>query len=146
MSYEEAQTEFEDKKFDTSFRTFDGYDYTNIATIELKRYIQAMAVDQCDRHIAIIENSPTHNFNENIVRLYEVGSSREEDEDRTDDDLDAEDEETSDSLSTDSFRSFMEDSDFSGSNETFELQSSSSEESDNETDGEDEESIFYQLG
>ncbi|KAJ6222415.1 hypothetical protein RDWZM_000960 [Blomia tropicalis] len=42
--------------YGTSFRTFDGRDYSSIATIDVKKNISALAIDPRDCFIAIIEN------------------------------------------------------------------------------------------
>lgn len=99
-------------EFKTSFRTFDSYDYSTIATIDLKRTISDLAVSSGDQYIALVESSEKSRcFHEeyvadsNVCRLYEVGRPKydpnidfgdedesAEDEENDDDDDDEEDE------------------------------------------------------
>ena len=41
--------------FGSSFRTFDGADYSNIATIDVKKNIFDLCTDASDLHIAVVE-------------------------------------------------------------------------------------------
>ena len=41
--------------FGSSFRTIDGCDYSNIATIDVKRNIYDLCVDMKDMHVAVVE-------------------------------------------------------------------------------------------
>ncbi|XP_076304060.1 lisH and WD40 domain-containing protein mahjong isoform X1 [Tachypleus tridentatus] len=84
--------------FGSSFRTFNGTDYSSIATIDIKKNIFDLATDQSDCYLAVVENQrgrDDFSTSENICRLYEVGRRREED------DEEEEDEEDSDELDED---------------------------------------------
>ncbi|XP_022253323.1 DDB1- and CUL4-associated factor 1-like [Limulus polyphemus] len=84
--------------FGSSFRTFNGTDYSSIATIDIKKNIFDLATDQSDCFLAVVENQrgrDDFSTSENICRLYEVGRRREED------DEEEEDEEDSDELDED---------------------------------------------
>lgn len=71
--------------FGSSFRTFDATDYSNIATIDVKKTIFDLAVDPHDNCIAVVENQMNRDIQmgnpDTLCRLYEVGRSKEEDED-----------------------------------------------------------------
>lgn len=80
--------------FGSSFRTFDARDYTNIATIDVKKTIYDLCTDSSDCYLAVVENnrSPENLTEESICRLYEVGKLKEEDEVGDDDDDEEEEE------------------------------------------------------
>lgn len=86
----------DDIPLDTSFKTFDSYDYSSIATIDLKRNIYHIAVNKYDTNIAIIENQGEYisGIDESNVRIYDVGRSKDDAdenevvEDEEEDDLD----------------------------------------------------------
>jgi len=89
MFEEESQDEDHSYKspFGSSFRTFDATDYSSIATIDTKRMIYDLAVDPGDNFIAVIENGNIQTRDmcgmspsDNVCRLYEVGRSKEPDE------------------------------------------------------------------
>uniref|UniRef100_T1J9J0 DDB1- and CUL4-associated factor 1 n=1 Tax=Strigamia maritima TaxID=126957 RepID=T1J9J0_STRMM len=84
-SEDEVEMEEEQMKspFGSSFRTFDATDYSNIATIDIRKNIFDLCTDKSDCFLAIIENQTARDgINvESICRLYEVGRLRgEEDE------------------------------------------------------------------
>lgn len=80
-----------DSAFDSSFKTVDSNDYTSIATIEVKRNIYDLAVNCYDTQICIVENQGMYNsVQESVVRLYDVGRRRD-DEDEQDEEEDDED-------------------------------------------------------
>ncbi|XP_050525532.1 protein mahjong isoform X2 [Daktulosphaira vitifoliae] len=79
----------DDSSYQTSFKTLDPYDYTNIATVDVKKYIYHMACNKYDTQIAIVENQGIYeNIDESIVRIYDVGRSRAEDETMEEEDED----------------------------------------------------------
>ncbi|CAH1724928.1 DDB1- and CUL4-associated factor 1 isoform X2 [Aphis gossypii] len=70
-----------DSSYQTSFKTLDPNDYSNIATVDVKKFIYHMACNSTDTQIAIVENQGMfENIDESIVRIYDVGRSRNEDE------------------------------------------------------------------
>ncbi|WKY05016.1 hypothetical protein Q1695_005767 [Nippostrongylus brasiliensis] len=83
-----------------SFRTFDTFDYSVIATVDTKRPLLDISCDHSDRYVAVVERLGEGevefmlNNEKTLVRAYEVGKRR----DAEDDDVDeAEEEEGSDS-------------------------------------------------
>lgn len=95
--------------FGSSFRTFDATDYSSIATIDIKKMIYDLAVDPGDNFIAVIENGPAARDlcgmspSDNVCRLYEVGRTKEpdeevdeEEEEEEDDNVDDDDDDESD--------------------------------------------------
>ena len=81
--YEDENAEEEEQNrspFDSAFRTFDAYDYSNIATIDVKKNICDLSVDPGDCFVAIIENSNVSLNQDSVCRLYEQGRCKEDDE------------------------------------------------------------------
>jgi len=76
--------------FGSSFRTFDGTDYSNIATIDVKKNIFDLCTDSSDCYLAVVEDQrgPETISEESICRLYEVGRLRDEDDDLAEDEDD----------------------------------------------------------
>ena len=103
----------EETKYETSFKTFDAGDYSLIATIETKKSVLNVCPSWDDCQLAVIEQvekyshyylmeinwkyfQDTMERGESVVRLYDIGRLRaeeddqeEEDEDRNDDDDDS---------------------------------------------------------
>ena len=99
--FEEENSEEEDQSkspFGSSFRTFDAYDYSSIATIDVKRSIYDLAVDPGDCYIALVENQNNRDSfaNESVARLFEIGRSKEEDDEEDDEDEEEEENEVAD--------------------------------------------------
>jgi HIV-1 Vpr-binding protein len=93
-----------DSTFDTSFKTVDAIDYSSIATIDVKKNIYDLAVNKFDTQIVVVENQGVYqSVQESVVRIYDVGRKRddedeqdEEDDDDDDDDMDGSDDDGSD--------------------------------------------------
>ncbi|CAG2112664.1 unnamed protein product [Medioppia subpectinata] len=99
--FEEENSEEDDQSkspFCSSFRTFDAYDYTNIATIDVKRNIYDLAVDPGDCYIALVENQSNREVfaNESVARLFEIGRSKEDDDEEDDEDDDEDENDVAD--------------------------------------------------
>ncbi|XP_045782189.1 protein mahjong isoform X1 [Maniola jurtina] len=72
----------ERSQFDTSFKTLDPYDYSSIATIDVKRNIYALAVSRYGTQISLVENmGDFEQVQESCVKLYDVGRKRDHDDD-----------------------------------------------------------------
>jgi len=104
--FEEENSEEEDQSkspFGSSFRTFDAYDYSSIATIDVKRSIYDLAVDPGDCYIALVENQSSRDAfaNESVARLFEIGRSKEEDDEEDDDDEEEDENDVADEDDTD---------------------------------------------
>jgi HIV-1 Vpr-binding protein len=106
--FEEESSEDESEHrspFGSSFRTFDSVDYTNIATIDVKKSIYDLAVGPSETYIAVIENQNRSGDvlanSESVCRLYEVGRSKEEDDEEADDDEEEEEDDMGDDDSED---------------------------------------------
>lgn len=84
--------------FGSSFRTFDGTDYSCIATIDVKRNIFDLCTDSSDCYLAVIENqrSPETYHDESLCRLYEVGRLKDEDDDQAEEEDEGPNEEEDD--------------------------------------------------
>ncbi|XP_066992783.2 protein mahjong isoform X2 [Anabrus simplex] len=86
----------DDLPFESSFKTLDAYDYSSIATIDVKKNIFDLTCNKFDTQIAIVENNGLlDNVQESSVRLYDVGRRRD-DEDEGEEEDDDEDMENSD--------------------------------------------------
>lgn len=103
MFEQDEQIEDEQKSpYGSSFRTFHASDYSNIATIDVRRTIFDLAIDPGDNLIAVVENNAKdETATESVCRLYEIGRGREsddegqEDEDEDQEDLDEDDDDDS---------------------------------------------------
>lgn len=103
----------DDTTFDSSFKTIDASDYSSIATIDVKRNIYDLAVNVFDTQIAIVENQGLyHSVQESVVRLYDVGRRRddedEQEEEDDEEDMDESDEDASDAEGKFLFISFFQ--------------------------------------
>ncbi|XP_034255066.1 DDB1- and CUL4-associated factor 1 isoform X2 [Thrips palmi] len=100
----EQENDDSKEAFESSFRTLDAYDYSPIATIDVKKNIHCIACNKFDTQIAIVENvGMFDNIQESSVRVYDVGRRRddddeaeEEEEDEEDDEMDSGDDGSSD--------------------------------------------------
>ncbi|GBP38185.1 Protein mahjong [Eumeta japonica] len=73
-------------QFDTSFKTLDPYDYSSIATIDVKRNIYALSVSRAGTQIALVENmGDFERMQESCVKIYDVGRRRDQDDDAEED-------------------------------------------------------------
>ncbi|XP_055935400.1 DDB1- and CUL4-associated factor 1-like isoform X3 [Argiope bruennichi] len=86
------------------FYTFDAYDYSPIATVNVKRQVFHLAVDGSERYISTIESQfqdydqffPAVPGVNSVCRLYEIGRTKESDEDGETDSEEETDEEDDD--------------------------------------------------
>ncbi|GBN75562.1 DDB1- and CUL4-associated factor 1, partial [Araneus ventricosus] len=86
------------------FYTFDAYDYSPIATVNVKRQVFHLAVDSSERYISTIESQfqdydqffPAVPGVNSVCRLYEIGRTKESDEDGESDSEEETDEEDDD--------------------------------------------------
>lgn len=74
--------------YESSFKTLDSYDYTSIATVDVKRSIYDLSVNKYGSQIALVENQGGYDsVQESVVRVYSVGRKKNmEDEAEEDDD------------------------------------------------------------
>lgn len=69
-----------DSKYKT-FKTLDSYDYSSIATVDVKKYICDLSVNRFGTKIALVEKIGNDNLDqETVVRVYCVGISKEMDD------------------------------------------------------------------
>lgn len=81
----------DDTSYESSFKTLDAYDYSSIATFDVKKNIYDLACNRLDTQIAIVENQGMFDsVQESSVRLYDVGR-RKDDEDENEEEDDDED-------------------------------------------------------
>lgn len=102
--------------FGSSFRTFDGSDYSNIATVDVKKTIFDLCTDLSDCYLAVIENqrSPDSLTEESLCRLYEVGRLKDDEDDQVeeeDDGQEDEEDDNDDDYDDDAYDSVDEDED-----------------------------------
>uniref|UniRef100_A0A182SLL6 LisH domain-containing protein n=1 Tax=Anopheles maculatus TaxID=74869 RepID=A0A182SLL6_9DIPT len=72
--------------YQTSFKVLDSYDYSSIATIDVKRNISDLAVNRYGSQVAIVENQGGYNsLQESVVRIYSVGRKRNIGDDQDED-------------------------------------------------------------
>ncbi|KAB7500608.1 Protein VPRBP [Armadillidium nasatum] len=92
----------EENAYETSFKTVDAADYASIATVDVRRIVSSLAINQADTQIAVVEtDGPTDDSMESsVVRIYDIGMVRQEEDEALEDDDDDDmgsDEETDDS-------------------------------------------------
>ncbi|XP_058458144.1 protein mahjong isoform X3 [Malaya genurostris] len=113
----ETETNADNVFFESSFKVLDGYDYSSISTVDVKRNIYDLAINMYGSQIAIVENQGGFNsVQESVVRIYSVGRKK-----NTEDDAEEEEEE-------------MENSEDNSMSETESVGSSSSSEDDDDED------------
>lgn len=77
----------ERSQFDTSFKTLDPFDYSSIATIDVKRNIYALSVNRWGTQISVVENMGDFDqMQESAVKIYDVGRKRDHDDDAEEED------------------------------------------------------------
>ena len=81
--------------FGSAFRTFDGTDYSAIATIDVKKNIFDLCSDASDCYLAVVENVKSEEAlsEESYCHLYAIGRTRGSKEAAEDDEEEEEDEE-----------------------------------------------------
>ncbi|XP_055695388.1 protein mahjong isoform X2 [Lutzomyia longipalpis] len=63
--------------FNSSFKTLDCYDYSSIATMDVKRNIHDLSVNRHGSTIAVVENNGDYDsVQESVIRLYTVGRKK----------------------------------------------------------------------
>ena len=78
----QLEQEYDDEQtFETSFRTFDCSDYSSIATIEVKKSVLGLCPSWDDMTIGVVEQGSSELI-ESVVRIYDVGRSRDLEEDQ----------------------------------------------------------------
>lgn len=66
---------------ESSFKTLDAGDYSAIATIDVKRCIYDLCSNKYDTQLAVVENAREYNTpSESIVRLYDAGRLRDDED------------------------------------------------------------------
>merc|ERR1711874_350769 len=75
----EQDTE-DETKFETAFKSFEASDYSSIATIETKKSVPGLCTSRHDLMLAVVEQGLVAT-EESIVRLYDIGRLRAEEED-----------------------------------------------------------------
>ncbi|GIY24136.1 hypothetical protein CEXT_251261, partial [Caerostris extrusa] len=103
------------------FYTFDAYDYSPIATVDVKKQVFAISVDSAEQYISTIESQfqdydqffPAVPGVNSVCRLYEIGKTKEGDEEGETESEEETDEEDDDDDDDDD-----EDDDDRGDNET----------------------------
>ncbi|XP_037788509.1 LOW QUALITY PROTEIN: DDB1- and CUL4-associated factor 1-like [Penaeus monodon] len=85
--------ESQENVFETSFKTVDAADYSSIATVDVRRVVTSIAINQNDTQVAVVETeSGADDLTEDaVVRLYEIGMTRQEDDELHDEDDEEED-------------------------------------------------------
>lgn len=85
--------ETHENAFETSFKTVDASDYSNIATVDVRRVVSSLAINKNDTQVALVETeSGTDDSSEDaVVRVYEIGMTRQDDDELPDDEDDDDD-------------------------------------------------------
>lgn len=82
-SESESRLDFDSgSNYESSFKTLDSYDYSSIATVDVKRNIYDLSVNRFGSQIAIVENlGGFDSLQESVVRIYSVGRRKNMDDD-----------------------------------------------------------------
>jgi inhibitor of KinA sporulation pathway (predicted exonuclease) len=73
---------FDGEVYDSAFKTLDARDYSSIATIETRRGVVDISSSVNDLQVAVVENSLSPQIKEeSVVRLYDVGRLKADEED-----------------------------------------------------------------
>nr|CAD7256367.1 unnamed protein product [Timema shepardi] len=84
----EQETE-DDHSYDSSFKTLDAFDYSSIATFDVKKNVYSLSCNKYDTQIAVVENQGMFDdVQESLVRLYDVGRRRDDEDDGEEEDDD----------------------------------------------------------
>ncbi|XP_055318555.1 protein mahjong isoform X3 [Sitodiplosis mosellana] len=103
ISYSEVENRFDLDQvtfnYEPSFKTLDSYDYSSIATHDVKRDIYDLSINKYGSQIAIVENQGDYeSVQESAVRIYSVGRRKnmEDEAEEEDDDMALSDDGSSD--------------------------------------------------
>ncbi|KAK2725316.1 DDB1- and CUL4-associated factor 1-like isoform X2 [Artemia franciscana] len=101
---------------DSSFRVLDAQTYSQIATIDIKKSIYSLSIDTDDLTLVLVENTARDDvygdLSESIVRLYDIGRQKDEDqqaEQEEEEETDEDDDEDGGSHTFSEAMSFLED-------------------------------------
>ncbi|XP_069954459.1 DDB1- and CUL4-associated factor 1 isoform X2 [Cherax quadricarinatus] len=85
--------EFQENAFETSFKTVDAADYSSIATVDVRRVVSSLAINRNDTQVALVEteNGTDDLTDDAVVRVYEIGMTRQDDDELPDEDDDDDD-------------------------------------------------------
>lgn len=73
----QTETMDDERVYDSSFKVLDSYDYTSIATTDVRKSIYDLAVNSNGCQIALCENQGGYeSVSESVVRVYTVGRKR----------------------------------------------------------------------
>uniref|UniRef100_A0A182P1I9 DDB1- and CUL4-associated factor 1 n=1 Tax=Anopheles epiroticus TaxID=199890 RepID=A0A182P1I9_9DIPT len=116
LTLDKEDTELaETAAYQTSFKVLDSYDYSSIATIDVKRNISDLAVNRYGSQIAVVENQGGYNaLQESVVRIYSVGRKKNIGDDQDEDEEDMENSEENTLSETESVGSSASNSDEDG--------------------------------
>lgn len=78
----DTNVEYDSYAYDSNFKTLDSYDYSSIATVDVKRNIYDISVNKTGSQIAIVENQGTYDSGqESVIRIYNVGRKKNSEDD-----------------------------------------------------------------
>ncbi|KAK3859308.1 hypothetical protein Pcinc_034564 [Petrolisthes cinctipes] len=126
--------------FETSFKTVDASDYSSIATVDVRRVVSSLAVNTSDTQVAVVETESGNDelMEDSVVRVYEIGMSRQADEEMHDD----EDEEEEDDMGNDEDSDSDDDDNDQNDDEISQDVEGGDEEEEEEFLGEDDDQSF----
>lgn len=78
----DSNVDYDIYTYDSNFKSLDSYDYTSIATVDVKRNIYDMSVNKTGSQIAIVENQGSYDSGqESVIRIYNVGRKKNSEDD-----------------------------------------------------------------
>lgn len=97
-----TETTEDERSHESSFKVLDSFDYSSISTIDTRKSIYDLVVNNNGCQIAICENQGGYeSVSESVIRIYAVGRKRDPEDEEVEDDIGSEEEEGLDSLESD---------------------------------------------
>lgn len=89
-----TETSDDEKGYESSFKVLDSFDYSSISTIDTRKSIYDLVVNNNGCQLAICENQGGYeSVSESVIRIYAVGRKRDPEDEEIEDDMGSDEEE-----------------------------------------------------